>query len=181
MQPASVPISELLGSSPEETKELKEQFKVTFPAFKGTAVWSMQRFEYVPMDEAEFTYTVGDKTFQQKCNQCFDTAEHKQVMVAVGINGEEFNPDPNYKRFLCTSCRDKANKPKKEKRSRIGKYVRYAGYSSHKPSYTAEEFEELQKKLDEQRKRDADSQRESVGTSSPDVPSEGEQPNQPAS
>jgi hypothetical protein len=181
MQPASVPISELLGSTPEETQQLKDQAKVVFPAFKGTGAWSVQRFEYVPMDESEFGYTVGDKVFQQKCAECYMFAEHKQVMVSVGINGEEFNPDPNYKRFLCTPCRDKANRPKKQKPSRLGKYVRYAGYSRKKPSYTAEEFEELQNKLNEQRIRNADSQSESTGTSSSDGTPEDERTNQAVS
>jgi hypothetical protein len=116
----NTPVSELLGSTPQETQEVKDAFKVVLPCFKGTVL--PMSFEYSPLD------VVG-----LKCNNCGDNAEHKETTEA----------DPNYIRKLCTQCRDKASAPKKKKNKRPLKYVRVAGHSKRKPSYTIEEFEQL--------------------------------------
>lgn len=168
---ASAPISELLGSTPEETKQLKSLTDVKASAFKGVALWSKQKFEYLPLDEDERGYyTTLDvaEVFQpRRCNHCIvNFAEHKEVMTSIDLNGNEFNPDPNYKKYLCTECRDKVSQPKKKTEVRERVYHRYAGYHRSKPSLTPEEFKEQEAKYLEQLKRNAGSESESTESSS---------------
>lgn len=113
------PLSEVLGSTPQETAEVKEKFKVVIPCFKGT-VLPMQ-FTFEPLNEEDGTH---------RCFKCLEPAEHKETTEA----------DPLYRAFYCTICRDKANTPRKTKEIREVKYSRYAGYHRNKPSLTVDEY-----------------------------------------
>lgn len=149
------PVSELLGSTPAETAEVKDKFKLNIKTFKG-AVLRMS-FEYQPYE--------GEPRL---CNaMCGNQAEHMEITAA----------DPYYARYLCAPCRDKAAAPKKAKEERPIKYVRYAGHSRKKHSYTLTEYEKLMQDLkeqDEQNRGNAGGESTSPVTSTPGSTQEGE-------
>lgn len=134
----SKPLSEVLGSTPEETAAVKPVVKT----FKGISVPMV--FEYRPLTDMEMAWqapgAVEDNAiYRRRCNECIGNfAEHGQVTEA----------DPNYIRYLCTVCRDRASEHKKVKTVRETKLVRYAGFHRSKPSYTADEFEIVKKNME---------------------------------
>lgn len=136
------PLSEILGSTPEETKEVNAaaKEKVVIKTFKGVS--TKMEFEYRPLREDELYYeSIEDGInfiYTRRCNVCLEPAEHGQVTEA----------DPYYIKYLCTVCRDKAAAPKKVKEVRETKMVRYAGFHRSKPSYTADEFEIIKKNME---------------------------------
>jgi hypothetical protein len=154
------PLSEVLGSTPEETAAIKPIIKT----FKGVS--TKMAFEYRPLTVLELTYNVKNKkhtykdsepeciacgafgptedsdpceiAVKRRCNGCLEFAEHAQVTEA----------DPYYIKYLCTVCRDKASAPPRVKEKREPKMVRYAGFHRSKPSYTADEFETIKKNME---------------------------------
>lgn len=113
------PLSEVLGSTPQETAELTEKFKKVMPCFKGT-VLPMQ-FTFEPLNDEDGTH---------RCFKCLEPAENKETTEA----------DPFYRAFYCTICRDKGNAPRKPKEVREVNYHYYAGYHRSKPSLTRDEY-----------------------------------------
>lgn len=127
------PVSELLGSSKEETQKVREELKLSFPSFKGIMI---------PL---EFTYVPLEEEVKHLCLKCWDKPTYKEVT----------DSDPFYVRYLCTPCMDKAANPKKKKAKPPLKYVRYAGHKGH-PSYTLTEYEKLLQEIEnEQNRRNA--------------------------
>lgn len=124
------PLSEILGSTPEETELVTAaaKEKVVIKTFKGVS--TTMTFEYRPLSVEELTYNVKNKqhtyrdsepecvacgafgptedtdpceiAIKRRCNGCLEFAEHAQVTEA----------DPYYIKYLCTVCRDKAAAPK---------------------------------------------------------------------
>ena len=131
------PLSEILGSTPEETAAVKPIVKT----FKG--IMTKMVFEYRPLTEDELSWQApgaieDNDIYHRKCNNCLELAEHAEVTEA----------DPYYIRYLCTVCRDNTTAPPKPKVERETKMFRYAGFHRSKPSYTPDEFEIVKKRME---------------------------------
>jgi len=133
------PISEALGSTPEETNQLinliNSGVKLKRVYVDRNVSARHKFFTKQNKEKLEFIYEPLDEASIHFCSVCFAKAEHKESMTK----------DKDYARYLCTRCRDKTTRESKPKTSRIKNYVRIAGHSRMYPSLTIEQVEAMYK------------------------------------